>query len=108
QASYVAAVRTSGQTLLSLIEEILDFSKIEAGKLDLEPAPFALESLVESSIELLAPRAQAKQLEIGSYVHPRLARSVLGDAARLRQVLLNLVGNAIKFTERGGVSVVVE
>jgi PAS domain S-box-containing protein len=108
QASYVTAVHTSGQTLLSLIEEILDFSKIEAGKLDLEPAPFALEALVESTIELLAPRAQAKAIEIASYVDHRLPQTVIGDAARLRQVLLNLVGNAVKFTEHGGVTVIVE
>jgi PAS domain S-box-containing protein len=108
QTSYVQAVHTSGQTLLSLIEEILDFSKIEAGKLDLEPAPFVLETLVESTLELLAPRAQSKSIEIASFVDPRLPHSVIGDGARLRQVLLNLVGNAIKFTERGGVSVIVE
>jgi PAS domain S-box-containing protein len=108
QTSYVQAVHTSGQTLLSLIEEILDFSKIEAGKLDLEPAPFALEALVESTIELLAPRAQAKAIEIACYADHRLPQAVIGDAARLRQVLLNLVGNAVKFTEHGGVTVIVE
>jgi signal transduction histidine kinase/DNA-binding response OmpR family regulator len=108
QATYAKAVRTSGDTLLSLIEEILDFSKIEAGRLDLEARPFALGALVEETVELLSPRAQVKGLDIGSYVDERLSGRVVGDAARLRQVLLNLTGNAIKFTETGGVAVLVE
>jgi signal transduction histidine kinase/CheY-like chemotaxis protein len=108
QLTYAKAAKTSGETLLSLIEEILDFSKIEAGKLDLEARPFALASLVEETVELLAPRAQAKSIEIASFVDDRLLRNVVGDPARLRQVLLNLAGNAIKFTEQGGVALVVE
>ena len=108
QTTYAKAVKTSGDTLLSLIEEILDFSKIEAGRLDLEARPFDLPALVEETVELIAPRAQAKQLEIASYVEDALPRHVLGDAARLRQVLLNLAGNAIKFTDKGGVAIVVE
>ena len=108
QITYAKAAKTSGETLLSLIEEILDFSKIEAGKLDLEARPFRLATLVEEAVELLAPRAQAKGLEIASFVDERLPERVTGDVARLRQVLLNLAGNAIKFTDKGGVSVVVE
>jgi PAS domain S-box-containing protein len=108
QITYGQAAKTSGETLLSLIEEILDFSKIEAGKLDLEARPFALSALVEEAVELLAPRAQAKGIEIASFVDERLPGQVVGDAARLRQVLLNLAGNAIKFTEAGGVAVIVE
>ncbi len=108
QATYAKAAKTSGETLLSLIEEILDFSKIEAGKLALEARPFRLAGLVEEAVELLAPRAQAKGLEIASYVDERLPERVIGDVARLRQVLLNLLGNAIKFTDKGGVSVVAE
>jgi PAS domain S-box-containing protein len=108
QVTYAKAAKTSGETLLSLIEEILDFSKIEAGKLDLEARPFALSTLVEEAVELLAPRAQAKGIEIASFVDERLPVQVVGDAARLRQVLLNLAGNAIKFTEVGGVAVIVE
>jgi PAS domain S-box-containing protein len=108
QATYAKAVKTSGDTLLSLIEEILDFSKIEAGRLDLEARPFELAALVEQTVELIAPRAQAKELEIAAYVEDDLPRRVTGDAARLRQVLLNLAGNAIKFTDRGGVSLVVK
>jgi CheY-like chemotaxis protein len=108
QLTYARAAKTSGETLLSLIEEILDFSKIEAGKLDLEARPFALTTMVEEAIELMAPRAQAKGIEIASFVDEHLPPQVVGDAARLRQVLLNLVGNAVKFTDKGGVAVVVE
>jgi CheY-like chemotaxis protein len=108
QTTYAKAVQTSGETLLSLIEEILDFSKVEAGKLDLEARPFALTMLVEETVELLSTRAQAKGLEIASSIDDRLPGAVIGDAARLRQVLLNLAGNAVKFTETGGVAVVVE
>jgi PAS domain S-box-containing protein len=108
QITYAKAAQTSGETLLSLIEEILDFSKIEAGKLDLEACPFTLTTLVEEAIELVAPRAQAKGIEIASYVDERLPTQVIGDAARVRQVLLNLVGNAIKFTDTGGVAVIAE
>jgi PAS domain S-box-containing protein len=108
QITYATAAKTSGETLLSLIEEILDFSKIEAGKLDLDARPFALGALVEETVELLAPRAQAKGIEIASFVDERLPVTVVGDCARLRQVLLNLAGNAIKFTETGGVAVIVE
>jgi signal transduction histidine kinase/CheY-like chemotaxis protein len=108
QLTYAKAAKTSGETLLSLIEEILDFSKIEAGKLELEARPFALVPLIEETVELLAPRAQTKDIEIASFVDDRLPANIVGDAARLRQVLLNLAGNAIKFTEQGGVAVIVE
>jgi PAS domain S-box-containing protein len=108
QATYAKAIKTSGDTLLSLIEEVLDFSKIEAGKIDLEARAFVPSTLAEEVVELLAPRAHEKGIEIASYVDERLAQQVIGDAARLRQVLLNLAGNAIKFTEKGGVAVTVE
>src|SRR4030081_1032531 len=108
QMTYARAVKTSGDALLSLIEELLDYSKIEAGKIDLESRPFALAALVEDITELLAPRAQARKLEIAAYVDERLPMEVVGDAARLRQVLLNLAGNAIKFTATGGVALIVE
>jgi PAS domain S-box-containing protein len=108
QATYARAVKTSGDALLALIEELLDYSRIEAGKIDLEHKPFALAGLIEDITELLAPRAQARDLEIAAYVDERLPLEVVGDAARLRQVLLNLAGNAIKFTATGGVALIVE
>src|ERR1700676_2498865 len=108
QMTYAKAVKTSGDALLALIEELLDYSKIETGKIDLEHRPFALASLIEDITELLAPRAQARKLEIAAYVDERLPVEVVGDAARLRQVLLNLAGNAIKFTATGGVALIVE
>ncbi|HEU5275747.1 MAG TPA: ATP-binding protein [Xanthobacteraceae bacterium] len=108
QTTYVKAVKTSGDTLLSLIGEILDFTKIEAGRLELEARPFALATVIEEVVELLAPRAQAKTIEIAAFVDDRLPAQVIGDATRLRQVLLNLAGNAVKFTDAGGVAVTVE
>ncbi|MBR0838148.1 response regulator [Bradyrhizobium manausense] len=108
QTTYARAVKTSGEALMTLIEELLDYSKIEAGKLDFDQRPFALSTLIEEITELLAPRAQAKKLEIAAYVDERLSLEVTGDAARLRQVLLNLAGNAIKFTATGGVALIVE
>ena len=108
QSTYTRAVKASGETLLALIEQVLDFSKIEAGRLDLEPHVFDLAALVEETVELIAPRAQAKDLAVASYVADTVPRQVVGDAARLRQVLLNLASNAIKFTDQGGLSIVVE
>src|ERR1700743_1366141 len=81
QATYAKAVKTSGDALMALIEELLDYSKIEAGKIDLEQRPFALTSLIEDVTELLAPRAQAKHLEIAAYVDERLPAGVVGDAS---------------------------
>jgi CheY-like chemotaxis protein/nitrogen-specific signal transduction histidine kinase len=108
QATYVDAVKTSGQLLLELIDEILDFSKIEAGRLDLDVRAFDLIAMIEETVELMAPRAQQRKLEIGSYVDSGLPQWLMGDAARLRQILLNLVSNAVKFTERGGIAITVE
>jgi len=108
QAAYAKAVKTSGEALMSLVEELLDFSKIEAGKIDLEHRSFHLGGMMEEIVELLAPRAQARQIEIACYVDERLPLDVMGDAARLRQVLLNLASNAVKFTSHGGVALIVE
>ncbi|MGE0196025.1 MAG: hybrid sensor histidine kinase/response regulator, partial [Methylocystis sp.] len=105
QASYVEAIGDSSRSLSQLIDDILDFSKIEAGKFDLRCETFALAPFVESVVELLAPRAMAKGLELASFISPETPRELESDPARLRQVLLNLVGNAVKFTERGGVGV---
>ncbi len=107
QGTYVRAIKTSGEALLSLIDEILDFSKIEAGKAEFVSETFDLHQLMEGVIELLAPRAQGKGIEIALSIEPTAPRFVTGDGARLRQVLLNLAGNAVKFTEAGGVGVIV-
>jgi signal transduction histidine kinase/CheY-like chemotaxis protein len=106
-ASYVEAIRVSGAALAALIDEILDFSKIEAGRLDLVSEPFDLKRLVEGMVELLAPQAQGKGLEISASIAADAPRLVVGDSLRLRQALTNLAGNAVKFTERGGVGVAV-
>ncbi|MBL8587256.1 MAG: response regulator [Methylobacteriaceae bacterium] len=107
QTSYLDAVETSGAALATLIDEILDFSKIEAGKLELAQEPFDIHAAVEGVVELLAPRAQSKGLEIAAHVAQDVPRRLVGDAARLRQVLINLAGNAVKFTERGGLGLTV-
>jgi len=106
-ASYVDAIRRSGAALTSLIDQILDFSRIEAGRLDLASDRFDLHHLVESTVELLAPRAQSKDLEIAASIGANVPRMVIGDSLRLRQVLMNLAGNAIKFTDHGGIGVIV-
>jgi CheY-like chemotaxis protein/anti-sigma regulatory factor (Ser/Thr protein kinase) len=105
QRTYVQAIRTSGEALLSLIEEILDFSRIEAGKADLATEEVDVPDLVNGVVELLAPRAQGKGLEIAAMFEVGTPQQVVGDPARLRQVLLNLAGNAVKFTDAGGVGV---
>jgi signal transduction histidine kinase/CheY-like chemotaxis protein len=107
-ASYVEAIRSSGAALIALINQILDLSRMEAGRLDLAVEPADLPRLVEGVVELLAPRAQSKGLEIAASISAAAPRFVRADAMRLRQVLLNLAGNAIKFTEKGGVCVAVE
>jgi PAS domain S-box-containing protein len=105
QRQYAETVRTSGQALLSLINDILDFSKIEAGKLELESLDFDLGTLLEEFADLLAPRFLGLELEFICAVAPEVPTWLRGDAGRLRQVLLNLAGNAVKFTQRGEVAV---
>ncbi|HYI91805.1 MAG TPA: ATP-binding protein [Beijerinckiaceae bacterium] len=107
QTTYAHAIKTSGEAFLSLIDEILDFSKIEAGRIDIVAAPFDLHALVEGVVELLAPKAQGKGVEISAFVAAGVPRRVVGDGDRLRQVLVNLAGNAVKFTDIGGIGVVV-
>jgi len=105
QREYAEMVRRSGEALLAIINDILDFSKIEAGKLDFEQTDFELRVTVEDVLELLADHAYGKGLELAYLPHANLPAWVGGDPGRLRQVLTNLVGNAVKFTERGEVVV---
>ena len=104
QQNYAKAADASGRALLSIIDEILDTSKIESGHLKLEHKPYEILPLAESVIELLAPRAHAKNIEISCHVDVQVPSWIVGDENRLRQVLFNLCGNAIKFTEHGGVA----
>ncbi|MGF1545344.1 MAG: response regulator [Parvularculaceae bacterium] len=103
QRTYVDAIRDSGSALLALINDVLDYSKLNAEKFELASEPFDLPALVQSVAELLAPRAAEKQIELATYVDPALPSRLVGDEARIRQVLLNLVGNGVKFTDEGGV-----
>lgn len=108
QRSYAQAVQASGEALLNIINDILDYSKIEAGKVTLEEAAFDPRAVLESVAELLAPRGFDKHLEIVTEVAPSVPRLLMGDEARIRQILLNLAGNAIKFTAEGGVALRLE
>jgi PAS domain S-box-containing protein len=103
QRSYAEVIRSSGEALMAIIDDILDFSKIEAGRLDLERRPFDLRSCVESALELVAASASGKGLELAYLVDQGLPSAVVGDATRLRQILINLLNNAIKFTDTGEV-----
>jgi signal transduction histidine kinase/DNA-binding response OmpR family regulator len=103
QANYARAIKTSGEALLTLIEEILDFSRIEAGKLEIADEDVELAPLLEGVVELLAPRAQGKGLEIAAHLASDVPAVIRGDGNRLRQIVTNLAGNAVKFTEKGGV-----
>lgn len=105
QRAYAESVRESGVALLALINDLLDFAKIEAGRLELDAAPFSPYALVQSIAELLSPRAADKGIEIAAYVDNKIPAKLFGDEARLRQVLINLAGNAVKFTNDGGVSI---
>jgi signal transduction histidine kinase/HPt (histidine-containing phosphotransfer) domain-containing protein len=108
QREYLTMVKDSAEALLRLLNDILDFSKIEAGKLALDPLPFALRDTLGSTLKMLAMRAHEKGVAVRSQVDPEVPDRVVGDPGRLRQVLVNLVGNAIKFTEQGEVVVEVE
>ncbi len=107
QMGFAGAIKTSAEGLLVVINDILDYSKIEAGKLTIELHPFDLQQSIEVAIEVLSPRAQEKNVPLITRVGPEVPRFVQGDAGRLRQVLLNLVGNAIKFSDHSEVSLVV-
>jgi PAS domain S-box-containing protein len=108
QRDYLLAVKDSADSLLGLINDILDFSRIEAGRLELTPAEFDLREVVGDTLRSLAVRAHQKGLELAGRIAPDVPERLIGDAPRLRQVIVNLVGNAIKFTERGEVVASVE
>lgn len=103
QRDYLNTIATSAQGLLEIINSILDFSKIEAGKINLEHTPLDLRHCVEQTLNMLAPDAQRKNIELVPFIYSDIPENILGDALRLRQVLVNLVNNAIKFTEKGSV-----
>jgi signal transduction histidine kinase/CheY-like chemotaxis protein len=104
QRENVETIRQSGDALLTLVNEILDFSKIEAGKIVLEQKPFSLSMCVDEVINLLAIAARRNKINLISYIEPHVLEAFIGDAARVRQVLINLIGNAVKFTEIGEVT----
>ena len=104
QREYISTVRESAEALLTIIDDILDMSKIEARRLTLEQAPFPFRDTVEDGVKLLAPRAAVKGLELACRIAPDVPDALIGDPGRLRQVILNLVGNAIKFTDNGEVT----
>lgn len=107
QASMIAVIRTSGNSLLAVLNDVLDFSKIEAGKMHLELLPFGLRNMLFDSIKGLAPIAYKKGLELIVHIEPRVPDHFLGDKQRISQIILNLLSNAIKFTEQGEVSLTV-
>ncbi|MBN3879972.1 MULTISPECIES: PAS domain-containing hybrid sensor histidine kinase/response regulator [unclassified Nostoc] len=108
QQDFLEIVHSSGDTLLTIINDILDFSKIESGKLELEEQPFDLRACVEEAISFLAPKAAQKDIELVYLIQPQVPIQIVGDLTRLRQVLMNLLNNAIKFTETGEVVLSVE
>jgi signal transduction histidine kinase/DNA-binding response OmpR family regulator len=107
QRDFAETIRTSGDALLTLINDILDFSKIEAGRLDLESVPFDLRDCVEGALDLLAAKASEKGLNLACLIEPQVPAVIAGDVTRLRQILVNLLSNALKFTEQGEVVVTV-
>ncbi|MCX8090070.1 MAG: response regulator [Verrucomicrobiae bacterium] len=108
QREYVEATRSSADALLAIVNDVLDFSKIEAGKLELEQAPFELHTCVEEALELLAPKAAEKNLDLVYLVDDAIPKILVSDVTRLRQVLVNLISNAVKFTPQGEVVVEVD
>jgi len=104
QCEYAGMVRASAESLLTIINDILDFSKIEAGKFELEAIEFKLRGSIEPTVKTLAPRAHQKGLELNCLIEPDVPEALVGDPSRLRQVLINLLGNSLKFTERGEIN----
>ncbi|MBN2418138.1 MAG: CHASE domain-containing protein, partial [Deltaproteobacteria bacterium] len=105
QRKYIEIIQNSGESLLALINDILDFSKIEAGKLEIDDVDFNIMSVLEDTIDMISVKAREKGIELTSFLSPEVPLFLKGDPGRLRQILTNLIGNAIKFTDRGEVSV---
>ncbi len=105
QRDFTETIQASGEALLAIINDILDFSKIEAGRIELEAIPFALGPCIEAAIDVVTPSAAAKQLELAYAIDRNLPIALVGDPGRLRQIVLNLLSNAVRFTEAGDVSV---
>ncbi|HET7625916.1 MAG TPA: histidine kinase dimerization/phospho-acceptor domain-containing protein, partial [Verrucomicrobiae bacterium] len=103
QREYVEATRSSADALLTIINDVLDFSKIESGKLELEHHPFELHTCIEEALDLLAPKAAEKNIDLAYSVEDCIPKILVGDVTRLRQILVNLIGNAVKFTHQGEV-----
>ena len=108
QLELVETIRQSGKTLLKIVNDILDLSKIESGRIDLEAAPFNVRQCLEDAMQLLAPAAADKGLDLVLLIDPAVAVLGVGDVTRLRQMLINLIGNAVKFTEQGEVVIAVD
>ena len=108
QREFVNVIRTSGDSLLTIINDILDFSKVEAGRLDLEVAPFEVTTCIEEALDLFAPKAAKKHLELTYFAEPEVPTAIIGDVTRVRQVLVNLLSNALKFTHEGEILVHVD
>ena len=108
QRLYAETIQKSGDALLEIVNDILDFSKIEAGKLEIERFEFDLHSMIENIVDLMYARADSKNIDLAAWIGKGVPRKLVGDAGRLRQVLLNLLSNALKFTEEGGVSLGVD
>jgi signal transduction histidine kinase/HAMP domain-containing protein/ActR/RegA family two-component response regulator len=108
QRDYASIIRTSSEALLTIINDILDFSKIEAGRMELEELPFELRECVDSAVALIRTLASEKRIAVTSEIRPGVPAALIGDVSRLRQILLNVLNNAVKFTEEGGVALTVE
>src|SRR5690606_19932551 len=101
QRQMVEIIRRSGVSLLDVINDILDFSKIEVGRMSIEKTPFSLIDTVESAVELIAGQAQSKPIDFACFIDPAIDEPLVGDPVRVRQVILNILGNACKFTDKG-------
>ncbi|GGC73465.1 hybrid sensor histidine kinase/response regulator [Undibacterium terreum] len=108
QRKYLEMIRASGQSLLAILNDILDFSKIEAGRMELSESPFLLDDVLKTLASIMMANASAKDLELAIGIEPNVPNMLVGDALRLQQILINLTGNSIKFTERGEVSIYIE